>query len=249
MGENGENRGNTGLAGGGHETAPHLDHVDVWLFDLDNTLYPASCRLFDQIDEKMGAFICEFLGVDLPEARALQKRYYHAHGTTMRGLMDNHGLDPAVFLDFVHAIDHSPVEAAPSLDAALSALPGRKLIYTNGTVAHADAVLDRLGIPHHFEAIFDIVASDYVPKPNITPYQTLTAQFGLDPARTVFFDDIAKNLAPAAELGMTTVWVRTEERFGHEGADNGHVHHAIEDLSAWLSGVVAARQAGAVIPD
>ncbi len=227
------------------DPAPALDHIDVWLFDLDNTLYPASCRLFDQIDEKMGAFICNFLGIELAEARALQKRYYHEHGTTMRGLMDNHGLDPVEFLDFVHAIDHSPVAAAPSLDKALSALPGRKLIYTNGTVAHADRVLDRLGVPHHFEAIFDIVASDYIPKPNIAPYRILAEQHRLEPARTVFFDDIAKNLEPAAALGMTTVWVQTEERFGHQGADDGHVHHRITDLASWLHDVLAAQNAKA----
>lgn len=232
------NDGNSGEV----RAIPRLDHVDVWLFDLDNTLYPASCRLFDQIDEKMGAFICDFLGIELAEARALQKRYYHAHGTTMRGLMDNNGLDPEMFLDFVHDIDHSPVAAAPALDASLRALPGRKLIYTNGTVAHAEAVLDRLGIPHHFEDIFDIVASDYIPKPNKAPYEALAAQYALDPARTVFFDDIAKNLEPAAEMGMTTVWVRTDERFGHEDADKGHVHHAINDLGSWLSAVVDARQ-------
>jgi putative hydrolase of the HAD superfamily len=216
--------------------------MTVWLFDLDNTLYPHSCRLFDQVDRRMGEFVQAFLGLPPADARALQKRYLQAHGTTMNGLMLNHGLNPQDYLDYVHAIDLSPVQPDPALDAALDALPGRKLIYTNGSVEHASGVLGRLGIARHFEAVFDIVAAGYAPKPDPAPMAQLVETHALDPARTTFFDDMPRNLAPAAELGMTTVWVESDSewaRLGHAG-DEPFVHHRTRDLAGWLQARIAA---------
>ena len=211
---------------------PHA--VETWIFDLDNTLYPASCNLFDQVDARMGAFIQDLLSLPPVEARRVQKQYFREHGTTLRGLMDFHDVDPEDFLHFVHDIDFSVVPAAPELDAALSRLKGRKLVYTNATVPYSERVLGRLGITHHIEAIFDIVAADYRPKPEPDSYHQLIAEHGIDPSRAVLVEDIARNLAPAAALGMTTVWVPNETDWSHDGAEDGHVHHVAEDLAAWL---------------
>lgn len=209
----------------------------IWLFDLDNTLYPASCRLFDQVDRRMGEYVQAYLNLsDRAEARRIQKEYLRTYGTTLRGLMEVHALDPAPFLEYVHAIDLSPVTPDADLDAVLDALPGRKLIFTNGSEAHATGILDCLGITRHFEAIFDIAAADYVPKPVRTPYEQLVARHALVPERTVFFDDMPRNLAPAAALGMTTVWVANDSewaRLDHTGEED-FVHHTTDDLTAWL---------------
>ncbi len=207
---------------------------DAWLFDLDNTLYHHSCDLFAQMDERMQAFICETLAIDQTEARALQKGYYESHGTTLRGLMDHHGVDPHRFTEFVHAIDVTPVPASPALDTALSRLPGRKIVFTNGSARHAENVMARLGVAHHFEAVFDIAAANFVPKPAVESYRRVVQRFGLAPRRTLMLDDAARNLVPAAALGMTTVWVRTELPHGREGSDGDHVHHVADDLAVWL---------------
>ena len=219
-----------------------LDHVEVWLFDLDNTLYPATCRLFDQIDVRMGAFIGDLFGCDAVEARRVQKDMFHRHGTTMRGLMTEHGLDPAEFLAFVHDIDYAPVPAMPGLDAALDGLGGRKIIFTNGTVVHAEQVLERLGVGHHFEATFDIVAASYAPKPDPAPYRQLVDDHDIDPRRAALVEDIAQNLKPAHDMGMATIWVRNDSEFSHHGADGDHIHHTTDDLEGWLTEVVAARR-------
>jgi len=213
-------------------------HVDSWVFDLDNTLYPAACNLFAQVDRRIGEFIADHFGIGYEEARSIQKRYFRDHGTTLRGLMVEHDIDPAPFLDYVHDIDVTPVAPSADLDRALARLPGRKLVYTNGSVRHAENVLDRLGVARRFDGIFDIVAADYVPKPDPRPYGAFVRQFGVDGSRAVMVEDIARNLAPAAALGMTTVWVRSEadwSRPDHGGVGHGdHIHHVTDDLVAWL---------------
>lgn len=218
-----------------------LRNADAWLFDLDNTLYPAAIDLFGQIDERMRAFIARFLGLDLNAAYALQKQYFYHYGTSMRGLMDKHGMDPAPFLDHVHDIDVSVLDPSPLLEQALAALPGRKLVFTNASVAHAERVLGRLGVHHHFAEIFDIVAADYRPKPEPEIYRLLVERHGVEPRRSVMVEDMARNLAPAAALGMTTVWVRTGSEWGAMGAEDGHIHHVVEDLPAWLAEVAGVR--------
>lgn len=224
-----------------------LAHVDTWLFDLDNTLYPATSSLFPQIDRRMKAFIARFLGLPEDEAFVIQKKYYHQYGTTLRGLMLEHGLEPDAFLDFVHDIDHSVLAYDRALDDALKVLPGRKLVFTNGSARHAERVLDRLALGHHFEGIFDIKAADYIPKPQPETYEKLVAAFGITPDRTAFFEDSVLNLKPAAAIGMTTILVRAgpDHAARHEGPggeeDLGHCHHVTADLAAWLAEVAAAR--------
>lgn len=217
-----------------------LGHVEAWVFDLDNTLYPASSSLFPQIDVRMRQFIAERLNMPLDEAFRLQKHYYREFGTTLRGLMLVHGLEPSAFLDYVHDIDHTALDAAPLLDQALERLPGRKVIFTNGTERHAEKVLDRLGIARHFDGIFDIAGAQYIPKPQPECYQSMVARFGIDPHVSAMVEDIHRNLVPAAAIGMTTVWVNEEfhpdfQVAGQDISDLGHVHHITDDLVRWLA--------------
>ena len=226
---------NTGIErlNDGIQRIPDLNHVDIWLFDLDNTLYPARCFLFDQVDRRINEYVSNLLELAMDEARAVQKSYFRQYGTTLRGLMVDHGVDPHHYMDFVHDIDLAPIDAAPDLDDVLGRLPGRKLIFTNGSVRHAENVTGRLGIEHHFEAIFDIAAAEFVPKPALEPYHLLVSAHGLDPRATVFFDDMASNLEPAAALGMPPVWVPGHKAWSGTG-DGDHVHHVAEDLGAFL---------------
>jgi putative hydrolase of the HAD superfamily len=224
-------------------------HVDTWVFDLDNTLYPASCRLFDQIDVKMGEFVSRLLGVDFAEAKLRQKEMFYKYGTTLRGLMTEHGIAPDDFLDYVHDIDHSPVPVNVALDQVLHALPGRKLIFTNGTVAHAEKVLARIGITHHFGDIFDIVHSDFIPKPEMEPYRKFVAQTGIAPESAAMFEDIARNLEAPHTLGMTTVLVVSPQNRDAEhlnaasgGTAQDHIHHITDDLAGFLVGVVESNR-------
>jgi putative hydrolase of the HAD superfamily len=221
-------------------------HVDTWVFDLDNTLYPASCRLFDQIDVKMGEFVSRVLNVDYPEAKRRQKEMFYTYGTTLRGLMTEHGVTPDDFLDYVHDIDHSPVTPNTALDVALHALPGRKLIFTNGTVAHADKVLKRIGITHHFGDIFDIVHADFIPKPEMEPYAKFIRLTGIRPETSAMFEDIARNLEAPHALGMTTVLVVSPENRDAEhlnqasgGTAQPHIHHVTGDLAGFLASLTA----------
>jgi putative hydrolase of the HAD superfamily len=215
--------------------------IDTWIFDLDNTLYPASCNLFDQIHRRMGEFISALLDVDLDEAKRLQKLYFREHGTTLRGLMTVHKIDPRDFLDHVHRIDLAAIPRDAALGAALAALPGRKLVFTNGTVKHAENILTHLGIESHFAGTFDIEACAYVPKPDPAGYDALVRRFGIVPARAAMIEDMAKNLAPAAALGMTTVWLRGTIDWAREGAEAGHVHHVAEALAPFLAEIAATR--------
>jgi putative hydrolase of the HAD superfamily len=222
-----------------------FSHIDTWVFDLDNTLYPASCRLFDQIDVKIGAFVSQLLNVDKDEARLVQKAMFYKYGTTLRGLMIEHGVAPEEFLEFVHDIDHAPVAGDPHLDEALHALPGRKLVFTNGTVAHAEKVLARLGVTHHFGDIFDIVHSDYVPKPAIEPYRKFVSQTAIRPETSAMFEDIARNLEAPASLGMTTVLVtspdnRDAQHLNGDGTPD-YVHHVTDNLPGFLASLVKLR--------
>ena len=170
----------------------------------------------------------------LDDAFILQKRYYREFGTTLRGLMLNHKVEPDAFLDYVHDIDHSVLGRDARLDAVLAALPGRKFVYTNGSERHASSVMDRLGVAKHFSGIFDISASRYIPKPDPAPYAELVALHGIEASRAAMFEDIHVNLKPAHALGMTTVWVRHAENPAPAGEDLSHCHHITEDLVGWL---------------
>ncbi|WP_336967890.1 pyrimidine 5'-nucleotidase [Sphingobium aromaticiconvertens] len=196
-----------------------LAHVDCWIFDLDNTLYPAKADLFALIDVKMGEFIQGLLGCDATEARVVQKRYFMEHGTTLSGLMRHHDIEPRAFLDYVHDISMDRLEVDPALNAHIAALPGRRLIFTNGDAAYAGRVLERLGLADMFEQIHDIHACQYVPKPDPAGYKALCAAYDVDPTRAAFFEDMARNLRPAKAIGMTTIWVNNGSEAG------GHEHH------------------------
>jgi putative hydrolase of the HAD superfamily len=219
-----------------------FERTQSWLFDLDNTLYPAHCNLFAQVDHRMGEFIARFLGVPYAYARHLQKSYYRQFGTTLSGLMAVHGMDPAAFLDYVHDIDLSVVPELPELATAIDKLPGRKLIFTNGSRRHAERVAEKLGVLHLFEDIFDIVASDYVPKPQAGPYKKLLERHGIDPSRTAMFEDMPHNLEAPHDLGMTTVLVHSsyvdhpvQLAIRAWSEPPAHIHHVTEDLASFLA--------------
>lgn len=214
-----------------------LDHVDAWVFDLDNTLYHPEADIFGQIDARMGAFIADLLGCDRDEARRVQKRYFHEHGTTLSGLMAHHGVAPHAFLDFVHDVDLTVLDSDPLLVEAIAGLPGRKLIFTNGDAPYAMRVLDRLGMAESFEAIHDIHACAYAPKPDPAAYHGMVERFALNPARTLFVEDMARNLKPAKALGMTTVWINNGSERGSHEADPGFIDIEITDLGAWLGSI------------
>ena len=223
-------------------------HVETWVFDLDNTLYPHHLKLWQQVDERIRDYIAGFLQVSHEEAFRLQKDYYKRYGTSMRGLMTEHGMAPDDFLDFVHQIDHSPLEPNAALGAAIENLPGRKLILTNGTRRHADAVLARLKLDRHFEDVFDIVAAELEPKPSPQTYDRFLSTLKVDARRTAMFEDLARNLAIPHALGMTTVLVvpqHTREVFRDdwelEGRDAPHVDHVTDDLVGFLERIKAAR--------
>lgn len=214
---------------------PDLSHVDTWVFDLDNTLYnPAVCDLFVHMDQRMNRFIADYLKLDETEAAHVRQTYFKSYGTTLRGLMEVYGVPPGVFLEYVHELDLSEMMADEALDRAIARLPGRKLIFTNATERHACNVLDRLGIAHHFEGIFDVAAAGYVPKPQREAYDIFVKRHGIAPATAAMFEDTARNLAPAAELGMTTVWIRTDRPHGQMREGDDFVHHVVEGLSDWL---------------
>ena len=219
----------------------NLAHLDTWIFDLDNTLYSASTHLFGQIDQRMKAFIGRELSLSLADAHALQKRYYWEYGTTLRGLMINHDIDPDTFLDYVHDIDHTVLAPDLELNTLLARLPGRKYIYTNGTAYHATEVIARLGISTLFDGIFDIRAGNYIPKPDPEPYREIVARYAIDPGRAAMFEDSFKNLKPAADMGMTTVWVRHEEHVPKPDDDLSHCAFVTDDLAAWLRNLLEKR--------
>ncbi len=223
-----------------------FSHVETWVFDLDNTLYPAECNLFAQIDLKMTQFVSRVLSVEAQEARRIQKSYYADYGTTLNGLMTVHGLNPRDFLDFVHDIDLTPLDQVPELATAISALPGRRYIFTNGSRKHAERVASRMKIDHLFDDVFDIEASLFTPKPSRAAYERFIRQTGAVPSRSAMFEDISRNLEPAAHLGFTTVLVRSPMDWSGEpqgvrpagpGEHPPHVHHATDNLDSFLRGL------------
>ena len=214
-------------------------HVDSWIFDLDNTLYPADSGLFGEIDLRMTAFVADLLGVSRDAARTIQKAYYRDHGTTLNGLMRLHGVDPETYLDYVHDIDLSLLAGDAQLDTALARLEGQRFVFTNGCRKHAARVLDRLKLAHHFNDIWDIRTIGYRPKPDPLAYDSVLASAGIEPTRAAMFEDAARNLVPAHALGMTTVWLRNGSEWSKQGpafpvASREHIDHEIEDLAQFL---------------
>src|SRR6185312_7841836 len=196
---------NSDLVSSPSRPRPNFGHVETWVFDLDNTLYPHHLNLWQQVDDRIRAFIADFLKVPGEQAFAIQKDYYKRYGTTMRGLMTEHNLKPDDYLEFVHKIDHSPLTPNPALGDAIEKLPGRKLILTNGTRKHADAVMKKLAVHEHFEDVFDIVAAELEPKPSQKTYERFLTLHDVDPHKAAMFEDLARNLEAPHALGMTTV--------------------------------------------
>ena len=222
--------------------------IESWVFDLDNTLYPHHLNLWQQVDERIREYIVDFLHVGRDEALRLQKDYYRRYGTTMRGLMEEHGMVPDQFLELVHHIDHSPLMPNPALGAAIAGLPGRKFVLTNGTRRHAEAVMRRLEVEQHFDEVFDIVAAELEPKPRPQVYERFLARHDVDPARAAIFEDLARNLEVPHALGMITVLVVPEgagtvlrEEWELAGRDAPHVDHVTDNLAGFLSGIAAMR--------
>ena len=233
---------------GSRPAARDFAAVETWVFDLDNTLYPHHVNLWQQVDARIRDYIAGLLKIAHDDAFRLQKDYYKRYGTTLRGMMIEHGMKPDDFLDFVHQIDYSPLEPDAMLGTAIENLPGRKLILTNGTTGHADAVLARLGLASQFDHVFDIVAAELEPKPSPATYARFLKAHAVDARRAAMFEDLARNLAVPHDLGMTTVLVVPagtrevlREDWELEGRDAPHVDHVTDDLVGFLQAIVATR--------
>ena len=212
--------------------------VETWIFDLDNTLYPVTKRLLAHIDEHMGSFVAKYLGISRKDAHQVQKLYFKKYGLTLRGLMLNDGLDPARYFEEMGPMDLNEVEPNPELGEYITGLNGRKIIYTNASARHTELVLNQMKFKKNtFEAIFDIQAANYVPKPAIESYSLLCKTYSIDPTRAAMIDDIARNLEPAAQLGMMTVWKKTNAEWSKNIEAEIYIDHVVDDLKDWLGSI------------
>jgi len=212
--------------------ADQFSHVETWVFDLDNTLYPPEMSLFDQVNARMTSYVMDALGIDAEAADTLRHSYWKAHGTTLAGLMDNHGLDPDPYLEAVHDIDFSVLVADPDLAERIDALPGRKIIYTNGTAPYARQVIKARGLEGLFDAIYGVEHAWYRPKPEVRAFEAVFRQDGLSPERAAMFEDDTRNLRVPHAMGLRTVHVAPAP----DPAD--HVHFHTDDLAAFLGQLV-----------
>ena len=215
-----------------------IEQVDYWVFDLDNTLYPAENNLFSQVDKRMGEFIAQRFSLAPDAAKRLQKTYFRKYGTTLRGLMTEHDVLPEDFLNYVHDIDFNVLEENNVLKTALNSLEGRKIIYTNASCDYAQKVVEKIGLGGIFDGIFDIKSADFAPKPEADSYQKMVRLMDVDPKKSVMVEDIARNLIPASNMGMTTVWVPTGEIWSKDGHSAEHIDHTAPDLTEWLKSLV-----------
>jgi putative hydrolase of the HAD superfamily len=221
---------------------PRFAHIRDWIFDLDNCLYPASAGLFSLIDQRMGAYIERLLGCDPIEARRVQKAHFHEHGTTLAGLMKEHGIDPHDFLGHVHDIPLDRIARDDRLARALGRVPGRKFVFTNGDAPYARRVLEAIGVHGHFDELHDIHASELRPKPDPHGYELLCDRFGIDPRHALLADDMVQNLAPAKALGMTTIWVDNGSERGNHGYDERVVDVRVTDVGEWLESILEDKE-------
>jgi len=215
------------------------NQVKTWIFDLDNTLYSADSGIFQQVHELMGKFVSNQLNIDIDKAKKIQKNYYKQHGTTLRGMMDNHGVDPDHFLAEVHRLDYSIVGPNKELNIELKKLEGRKIIYTNANMQHTIDVLERIELSNFFDDIYDIKMANYIPKPEMAPYEQLIKQFNIDAKSAAMFDDIAKNLVPAKKVGFTSVWIDAGyENFSDDiKASKSYLDHETTNITKFLENV------------
>ena len=211
-----------------------LKNIQYWIFDLDNTLYSGDTKVFGQVDKKISKYISQKLNISIDEAKKIQKKYFHQYHTTLNGMIQNHKIDANEFLDFVHDIDIDFLKEDKKLDLELKKLNGKKIIFTNGSKKHAENVTKRLGIYERFDDIFDIIDSNFVPKPAMEPYQKLVNKHKIDPKLCVIVEDIARNLKPAYEIGMTTVWIKNNEPWASKFSDSNFVNYKTDNLSEFL---------------
>ena len=216
-----------------------VKQINTWIFDLDNTLYSADSGIFQQVHELMGKFVSRQLNIDIEDAKIIQKKYYKQHGTTLRGMMDNHGVDPDHFLAEVHALDYSIVGPNLKLNKELKKLNGRKIIYTNANMQHAINVLEKIELSNFFDEIYDIKMANYIPKPEIAPYEQMINQFDINVKSAAMFDDIAKNLVPAKNVGFTSVWIDAGyENFSDDiQASKKYLDHETTNITKFLEDV------------
>ena len=208
--------------------------IKYWIFDLDNTLYSAKTKVFNQVEKKMTEYVSNKLNTNMDEARKIQKNYFYKYNTTLNGLIKNHKVDAKEFLEFVHNIDISFLKKDLELSEELKKLDGKKIIFTNGPKKHALNITQKIGIDHHFDGIFDIIDSNFVPKPMLEPYKKLVEKHKIDPNFSVFVEDIARNLKPAYEMGMKTVWIENDEPWARKYSDSNFVNYKISNLSEFL---------------
>jgi len=208
--------------------------IKCWIFDLDNTLYSGKTRVFEQVDKKMSEYISKKLNISTDEAKKIQKNYFHEYNTTLNGMIKNHEIDPDEFLEYVHDIDIDFLKKDLKLEEEIKKLDGKKIIFTNGSRKHAINVTKRIGIDQYFDDIFDIVNSDFIPKPSIEPYKKLVEKHKIDPNLCVFVEDIARNLKPAYEMGMKTVWIENDEPWASKFSDSNFINYKTNNLSEFL---------------
>jgi len=211
-----------------------LKKIKYWLFDLDNTLYSGDTKVFDQVDKKMSSYISEKLNVSIEKAKKIQKNYFHEYNTTLNGMIKNHNIDAEEFLKFVHDVDLNFLKKDLDLHKELTNLIGKKYIFTNGSKAHAGNVTKRIGIENLFDGVFDIVDSDFIPKPSIEPYKKIIQKYAIDPEYCIFIEDIARNLKPAYELGMKTVWIKNDEPWAVEFSNENFINYKTDNLPEFL---------------
>jgi putative hydrolase of the HAD superfamily len=211
-----------------------LQKIKCWIFDLDNTLYSGKTKVFDQVDKKMSKYISEKLNISELEAKKIQKNYFYEYNTTLNGLIKNHKIDANEFLEFVHDINIDFLKKDIALISELEKLDGKKIIFTNGSRKHAINVTKRIGVDHLFDDIFDIVESDFIPKPSIEPYKKLVKKHNIDPNLCVFIEDIARNLKPAYEMGMKTIWIKNDEPWAKKFSDSEFINYKTNNLSEFL---------------
>ena len=212
----------------------NLKNLKYWLFDLDNTLYSGHTKVFDQVDKKMTEYISKKLNLSPQEAKKIQKNYFQEYNTTLSGMIKNHKIDAHEFLEFVHDVDLDFLRENKALGEQLSKINGKKIIFTNGSRAHANNVTQRIGIKNHFDGIFDIVDSDFIPKPSKEPYKKIVEKFKIEPHYCIFIEDIARNLKPAYELGMKTAWIINDEPWAAEYSEASFIDYKIDNLTNFL---------------
>jgi len=211
-----------------------LKSIKYWIFDLDNTLYSGKTRVFEQVDKKMSEYISKKLNVSTAEAKEIQKNYFHEYNTTLNGMIKNHKINADEFLEFVHNIDIDFLKKDLMLGEELKKLYGKKIIFTNGPRKHALNVTQRIGIEQHFDDIFDIIDSNFVPKPAIEPYKKLVKKHKIDPNLCAFVEDIARNLKPAYEMGMKTIWIENDEPLAAKFSDSDFINYKTKNLTDFL---------------